>query len=185
MQWEDENEVSPEDSLITAMQCVKIAQRLETLLLHFLDWVATPWVSLISRQWRQMILSPARLDLAADVAGRAVTLDEWTFHPHLHFQLGRLCAPQSKPVRLPASDEKHRNEHHNSHSSLCKKVCIYLFSTEWFCRVAECLCRFKVLLGTSAHSQRADALPLTQRGCCCSYSGAPLTCLFSGSHWFW
>ena len=163
---------------------------LEALLLRFLDWVATPWVSLICRQWRQIILSTAHLYLAADVAGRAVSLGWWTFRPHLCFHLGSLCTPQSKPVLLRSSDEKHRTKHQDSHSSLFKRVDIrlFVFCRYWFCAVAERVCHCKVLLETSAHSQPDDALCSTQHGCCFVYSGATLTCLFSWwsvSHCLW
>lgn len=74
-----------------------------------------------------MILSTAGLYLAADVAGRAVSLDWWTFYPHLCFHLGSLCAPQNKPMLFLSSDEKHKNENQESSSFLFKRVSIYLF----------------------------------------------------------
>lgn len=124
------------------MQRVKIAQSLETLLLHFLGWVATPCVSLISRQRREMILSTARLDMAADVAGRAVSLGWWTFHPHLCFHLGNLCAL----TKQACASSLQWWETQNTETLIppCLRgfvsICLFVFYRNWFCGVAVSAC---------------------------------------------
>lgn len=104
--------------------------------------------------------------------------------------------PSGKPVRPHKASlcffppVMRNTEHGDSHSSLFKRVCIYLFVCFLQKLIlwgsCECLCHCKVLLETSAHSQPAAALPLTQLGCRFIYSGATLTCLFSQwsvCHW--
>lgn len=165
---------------------VKIAWSFETLLLHFLDRVATPIVSLIYRQWRQVILSTAHLNLAPDVARRAVTVDQGTFIPNVSIWEGCALHKTNLCSFLPAI----RNTETSTETLI--PHCLRGFRSISFflsrcCGVAEYLCHFKVSLETSAHSQPAAALPLTQHGCFI-YPGATLTCLFnwwSVCCWLW